>query len=236
MFRFLTVAALLIAVPASAVQYSLVTGNSTGARSDSSFTSLGRADGASTVVGESFVAAGDGILHSFGIKLGSGTSGNFAFELASWNGSTATSLALYRSVPVAYTGPGIYDFKKLDIALSVGASYIGFLTASGINNPVQSVEVAQTSADTYAFGGLFALDTAGRSPLTGPRAGDAWTPAGGDAVFTAVFGATAGDLETPGLHIGVVPEPLTWAMLIAGFGLTGAAMRRRRASFSVARA
>lgn len=28
--------------------------------------------------------------------------------------------------------------------------------------------------------------------------------------------------------LGVVPEPATWAMLIAGFGLVGAAMRRRR--------
>ena len=30
----------------------------------------------------------------------------------------------------------------------------------------------------------------------------------------------------------VVPEPASWAMLIAGFGLTGAAMRRRRAVFA----
>jgi hypothetical protein len=29
---------------------------------------------------------------------------------------------------------------------------------------------------------------------------------------------------------GVIPEPATWAMLIAGFGLVGTAMRRRRAS------
>jgi hypothetical protein len=29
---------------------------------------------------------------------------------------------------------------------------------------------------------------------------------------------------------GAVPEPASWAMLIAGFGLTGAAMRRRRAA------
>lgn len=29
---------------------------------------------------------------------------------------------------------------------------------------------------------------------------------------------------------GVVPEPATWAMMIAGFGLVGAAMRRRRTS------
>ncbi len=31
---------------------------------------------------------------------------------------------------------------------------------------------------------------------------------------------------------GAVPEPTTWAMLIAGFGLTGAIMRRRRTAFS----
>ncbi len=30
--------------------------------------------------------------------------------------------------------------------------------------------------------------------------------------------------------MGVVPEPSNWALLIAGFGLTGAAMRRRRAA------
>jgi uncharacterized repeat protein (TIGR03803 family) len=33
---------------------------------------------------------------------------------------------------------------------------------------------------------------------------------------------------------GAVPEPASWAMLIAGFGLTGAAMRRRRVSAAVA--
>ncbi len=33
---------------------------------------------------------------------------------------------------------------------------------------------------------------------------------------------------------GGVPEPASWAMLIAGFGLTGAAMRRRRTSAAIA--
>ena len=33
---------------------------------------------------------------------------------------------------------------------------------------------------------------------------------------------------------GAVPEPTTWAMMIAGFALTGAAMRRRKASVSFA--
>jgi hypothetical protein len=33
---------------------------------------------------------------------------------------------------------------------------------------------------------------------------------------------------------GAVPEPATWALMIAGFGLTGAAMRRRRVTAAVA--
>nr|WP_243450482.1 PEPxxWA-CTERM sorting domain-containing protein [Polymorphobacter glacialis] len=41
----------------------------------------------------------------------------------------------------------------------------------------------------------------------------------GDGIVLENFGFTAGT---------AVPEPASWALLIAGFGLTGAAMRRRR--------
>lgn len=37
-----------------------------------------------------------------------------------------------------------------------------------------------------------------------------------------------------GSSSGAVPEPASWAMLIAGFGLTGAAMRRRRVTTAIA--
>jgi len=41
---------------------------------------------------------------------------------------------------------------------------------------------------------------------------------------------TFGFDDLPGGGTGVVPEPASWAMLIAGFGLVGAAARRRRAA------
>ena len=46
--------------------------------------------------------------------------------------------------------------------------------------------------------------------------------AGGGVFDDLTFGA-------PGNVSGPVPEPASWALLIAGFGLTGAALRRRRA-------
>jgi len=45
------------------------------------------------------------------------------------------------------------------------------------------------------------------------------------------FGSTSADNIGPiidNIVVSQVPEPASWAMLIAGFGLTGAAMRRRR--------
>jgi hypothetical protein len=42
------------------------------------------------------------------------------------------------------------------------------------------------------------------------------------------------DGETYVFALSAVPEPASWAMLIAGFGLTGAAMRRRRPAMASA--
>lgn len=49
--------------------------------------------------------------------------------------------------------------------------------------------------------------------------------------FTSVRIRTDGDFAVAQLRYGlaVIPEPATWGMLIAGFGMVGFAMRRRRA-------
>lgn len=50
--------------------------------------------------------------------------------------------------------------------------------------------------------------------------GDNW----GFYVYT-----TDGDFGRGAFSVSMVPEPASWALLIAGFGLTGAVLRRRRA-------
>jgi uncharacterized repeat protein (TIGR03803 family) len=52
------------------------------------------------------------------------------------------------------------------------------------------------------------------------------TTQGGTSNFGTVFSITDSGFDVGGT--GAVPEPASWAMLIAGFGLTGAVMRRRR--------
>jgi len=51
----------------------------------------------------------------------------------------------------------------------------------------------------------------------------------GSVPFNYDFTVEAFSDATGGENFGAVPEPASWAMLIAGFGLTGAMARRRRA-------
>ncbi|THD64539.1 MAG: PEP-CTERM sorting domain-containing protein [Phenylobacterium sp.] len=49
--------------------------------------------------------------------------------------------------------------------------------------------------------------------------------------MTLVLGMTVASSDA---QAGGVPEPSAWALMIAGFGLTGAALRRRRAAVALA--
>lgn len=51
-----------------------------------------------------------------------------------------------------------------------------------------------------------------------------------DRIKQVAFRSTspAFEFDTIGVTTGAVPEPASWAMLIAGFGLVGAVLRRRR--------
>jgi hypothetical protein len=88
-------------------------------------------------------------------------------------------------------------------------------------------------SDSFDGGFAFGNDL---TPLINGSGETLWTGSPTAPVFkTGSFQLTAFIPGIPGngtLTIAAVPEPASWAMLIAGFGLTGAVMRRRKAALS----
>jgi hypothetical protein len=86
------------------------------------------------------------------------------------------------------------------------------------NNKVRVDFTAPQSFDhCFPFNGVFNVDCAAFFTLYGAGF---YIAAEGPGDITL----TISDTRIPG----AIPEPASWAMLIAGFGLTGAALRRRR--------
>jgi hypothetical protein len=99
------------------------------------------------------------------------------------------------------------------------------------------------TANIYSLSGSLLATSGAFYNLAGNRRWDAktWTAGGlgaGSYIFE-LYGVGAGNaldvlvdnvvLDQVGRSMtGAVPEPASWAMLLAGFGFTGAAMRRRR--------
>jgi hypothetical protein len=103
------------------------------------------------------------------------------------------------------------------------------VSTDGVNN-VGDLPAAQT----YALAaGIDAINCLG----IGAGADCAAVQAGPDSFSVTVenfadFEATLREKITT--EVGIVPEPGTWAMMIAGFGLVGGAMRRRRVAAAAA--
>ena len=65
--------------------------------------------------------------------------------------------------------------------------------------------------------------------LVGDASGSSSSGTGSMLISQVAFDRATDVLDLPSLVSGAVPEPGSWALLIAGFGLTGTAARRRRA-------
>ena len=89
----------------------------------------------------------------------------------------------------------------------------------------------QIEDDCFPCGYFDAATTVGAGPLVAGvpniQVAAASKLTGGAALFS-YSGKTVVAIEEFSVTPPGVPEPASWAMLIAGFGLTGAAMRRRR--------
>ena len=70
------------------------------------------------------------------------------------------------------------------------------------------------------------------SPTNNGRYYAVWD--GSNAIKSVTFASSSNSFEVDALSGSAVPEPATWAMMITGFGLAGAAIRRRRNVLAVA--
>jgi hypothetical protein len=169
-----------------------------------------------TSYGEVFFAPG-GTLASWTFFDGDPTATGAKLVIADWDGGVfdTTGPKLFDSLTqtVAFGG-GEYShtFSGINLNLTAGNDYIAFLTVAGVANPTGEVSVGGSNGGPLGGGFVF-KNSDGADPM-GTGAWDTWYVPHQE--FSATFGAA--------------PEPAAWALMMAGFGLAGAALRRRQAA------
>jgi hypothetical protein len=137
-------------------------------------------------------------------------SGDIELTVAAFDGTTTIGSVLYTSQSKAVTS-GMITISGIDLPTIMGGQHIAFIRSYGALNPTSNTNVDVTDPSSYGGGkGFF-------SSTPHPNAG---TPFAISGRLNLVFSATFSDSS--------VPEPATWAMFIRGFGLIGAALRRRQ--------
>ena len=149
----------------------------------------------------SFDAGRDGITHDIFVGIFNATTGLLVAPAVNLNGTAHISGA-YDSISIA------------KLTLTPGHYQIG---AWGYNNPDDS------NYNNGGSGGPIGFNTLGGAlTAIGSHYSDANAP--------GVFATNVDDGSTrygAGTLIAYVPEPATWGMMIVGFGLVGATLRRR---------
>lgn len=211
-----------VALPASATTLQIVSG-STGARA-TTIPSVGP-------IGQSFTAFDSGLSSvGFQFELFNSGSANTPFTLSLVAGSTLTGPALYSTSftvnSLASTATWT-DIALNDWAVTTGQQYTFVLSNSSyrygiaLGPEVDIYTGVPKSGDAYAGGTALFTNTAyyGYDTSTNPATPYDFCKVKG--ICDLNFRVTA---STP-----AVPEPASWALMIGGFGLTGAALRRSKA-------
>jgi hypothetical protein len=177
------------------------------------------------MVGEVFSLAASAMLSSFSFYALGNTTASLQLNVAQWNPDTNAKNQATNSVGPALlttTGSGAetYNatggfttvaFDNLGLNLSSNTKYIAYLTSSDPSVTGIQLSRTQTTADTSGFGiGNAYLSTV---PGTG------WQlPFNGNGFLSLQYTVITA----------AVPEPESLAMLLAGMGLMGAAVKRRK--------
>ena len=130
-------------------------------------------------------------------------------------GVVPVTKALYLDVQAALRAAGENTYEKLE-GLAFGPALPGGIGFNLILVTDNDFSVTQSGTGTQ-----FDVCTSGPGGTTTQVALGAGCPVGTALIPSKIYSFIATGKDAP------VPEPTTWAMMIAGFGVVGAAMRRR---------
>ena len=176
-------------------------------------------------IGESFTAGTTGNLTNLQFTLLNGSTLTAVQAIVyALNGPLTTTFTpgaeLWRSGTVAGAS-GVLNFNPTGVTLTAGQNYVAFLSTYYTTG----TGTASVSSCNPFSGGACAVSNAN------PNLGRAITGQAQGAnldqlVFNQVVNGSQ-DLTFSATISAPVPEPATWAMMLAGFGAMGFAMRRR---------
>ncbi len=218
---------LVFAGTASAATYTNVP---SGANTGSPFAYFGNAAnpaGDSPKVGEVFSLTSAAALSSFSFYVIGNTTASLQLNIAQWNPDTNAKNQTVNTVGASLltTGTGVETFNStggfttvtfdnLGLNLNADTKYIAYLTSSDPTVTGLQLSLTQTTADTSGFG----IGQANFSNIPG----NGWQlPYNGNGFLSLQYTAVT--------SVAAVPETDSYAMLLAGLGLMGAMVKRRKA-------
>lgn len=213
------------AASASAATFTNVPGGATTGLPFASFGNAANPSGDSPHVGQVFSLLSEALLSSFSFYALGNQTASLQLNVAQWNPATNASnqspnlvgpslLTTTGSAVTTYNATGGFTtigFDNLGLNLNAGTKYIAYLTSS--DPTVSGIQLSRTQTAQDASG--FGLGHAYLSTIPG----QGWQlPFNGNGFLSLQYTAVTAP----------VPEPETYAMLLAGLGLMGAVARRRK--------
>ncbi len=182
--------------------------------------------------------AGESVLFNFNGAT-PGLSGDYALVSGSSSGvyaAPAGDASQYLVVPGVVNSAGTATLDLTTVLAGLYTNTFSFYWGSvDTYNTLKLYDKSHTLIDTILGSTLPPATGNQGSALTNIRVNFALTGASRDLGYLEfTSNGKAFELDDIAFATSAVPEPATWAMMIAGFGLAGTAIRRRRSTFVVA--